>query len=310
MKLGIRTPSIKRSIQARTTGRVKRAVKKTVNPFYGKKGMGYVSNPKRAIYNKVYNKTSFSVFDLIKPKNTSKSSVSSTFTADDLFTCKYVLSDNGIYCSLAVLCILGGLLLFALGNILLIIFDDSIFIKICMYLPFIMSILLFVKSVHEGNKNQQVLEEISNIANRSIDKESFSNLNNEMIEYLENAMTSLNSMITTVDVDVFFAEYKFLNDQLEQAIKIENVFIFPNGTPSEILKNIRDEYTNIANEFIERLYSITAEKIRSLKTIKARQNHANKFNEQFSEYVELFTQLNKDRIIELHKSLMEECFDS
>ena len=37
MKFGIRTPSIKRSIKARTTGRVKRAVKKTVNPFYGKR---------------------------------------------------------------------------------------------------------------------------------------------------------------------------------------------------------------------------------------------------------------------------------
>lgn len=66
MKIGMRKPSIKKSIKARTTGRAKRAVKSTVNPLYGKKGMGWVNNPKKAAYNKVYNKTSFSIFDLIK----------------------------------------------------------------------------------------------------------------------------------------------------------------------------------------------------------------------------------------------------
>jgi len=62
----MRTPSIKRSIKARTTGRAKRAVKRGVIPLYRKKGMGWVKNPKRAAYNKVYHKTSFSVWDLFK----------------------------------------------------------------------------------------------------------------------------------------------------------------------------------------------------------------------------------------------------
>ena len=66
MKFGVRKPSIKRSLKARTTGKVKRAVKKTVIPGYGKKGAGWVKNPKKAAYNKVYNKTSFSLFDLFK----------------------------------------------------------------------------------------------------------------------------------------------------------------------------------------------------------------------------------------------------
>jgi len=66
MKIGMRKPSIKKSIKARTTGRAKRAVKGAVNPLYGKKGMGWVNDPKKAAYNKVYNKTSFSIFDLIK----------------------------------------------------------------------------------------------------------------------------------------------------------------------------------------------------------------------------------------------------
>lgn len=40
MTFGMGKPSIKRSIKARTTGKVKRAVKKAVIPGYGKKGMG------------------------------------------------------------------------------------------------------------------------------------------------------------------------------------------------------------------------------------------------------------------------------
>lgn len=63
MKIGIRTPSINKRIKARTTGKAKRALKRSVNPLYGKKGMGWVNNPKKAMYNKVYNKTSVSVDD-------------------------------------------------------------------------------------------------------------------------------------------------------------------------------------------------------------------------------------------------------
>lgn len=66
MKFGMRKPSIKKSFSARTTGKAKRAVKKSVVPGYGKKGMGWIKDPKKAAYNKVYKKTTFSIFDLFK----------------------------------------------------------------------------------------------------------------------------------------------------------------------------------------------------------------------------------------------------
>lgn len=66
MKVGMRKPSLKKSIKARTTGKAKRAAKKAIIPGYGKKGVGWVKDPKKATYNKIYNKTSFSIFDLIK----------------------------------------------------------------------------------------------------------------------------------------------------------------------------------------------------------------------------------------------------
>lgn len=64
MKVGIRTPSIKKSISARTKGNLTRKIKKALIPGYGKKGRG-ILNPKKALYNKVYNKTTVSVKDLI-----------------------------------------------------------------------------------------------------------------------------------------------------------------------------------------------------------------------------------------------------
>ena len=65
MKYGVRKPNVKKSIKARTTGKVKRQVKKAVNPLYGKKGMGFVNDPKKAAYNAVYSRTTDSVTDLV-----------------------------------------------------------------------------------------------------------------------------------------------------------------------------------------------------------------------------------------------------
>ncbi len=65
MKFGLRTPSLKKSLSAKTKGRAKRSVKKALIPGYGKKGMG-ILHPKKKLYNKVYKKTSFGLKDLFK----------------------------------------------------------------------------------------------------------------------------------------------------------------------------------------------------------------------------------------------------
>ena len=66
MKIGPRKPSLKKSIKARTTGKIKRKAKSAVNPLYDKKGTGWIRNPKKAAYNKVYRKTTFGIGDLLK----------------------------------------------------------------------------------------------------------------------------------------------------------------------------------------------------------------------------------------------------
>lgn len=63
MKFGPRKPSLKKSISARTSPKrqiVHRAGLKMP------RGYGWVRNPKKYAYNKVYNKTTFNIFKELK----------------------------------------------------------------------------------------------------------------------------------------------------------------------------------------------------------------------------------------------------
>ena len=55
MKFGFRIPSITKRIAARTS--VKRIIRHNLG-FKAPRGMGWLTNPKKAAYNRVYNKTS------------------------------------------------------------------------------------------------------------------------------------------------------------------------------------------------------------------------------------------------------------
>ena len=48
MKIGPRTPNIKKRVSARTTGAINRKIKSGTSPLYGQKGVGWVKDPKRA----------------------------------------------------------------------------------------------------------------------------------------------------------------------------------------------------------------------------------------------------------------------
>ncbi len=66
MKIGMRKPSVKKMVKARTTGKIKRKVKKALIPGYGKKGIGFIKSPTKSIKNKIYKKTTFSFWDIFK----------------------------------------------------------------------------------------------------------------------------------------------------------------------------------------------------------------------------------------------------
>ena len=63
MKFGIRTPSLKKRISARTS--IKRQIVQRAG-LKMPRGYGWVRNPKKYVYNKVYNRTSVDIFKLLK----------------------------------------------------------------------------------------------------------------------------------------------------------------------------------------------------------------------------------------------------
>lgn len=63
MKIGIRKPSLRKSLAARTS--VKRMVKNSLG-LKAPRGYGWLTNPKKAAYNRVYNRTSISWASLLR----------------------------------------------------------------------------------------------------------------------------------------------------------------------------------------------------------------------------------------------------
>ena len=63
MKFGPRTPSLKKRISARTS--VKRQVVHRAG-IKMPRGYGWLRDPKKFAYNKVYNRTSFDIFKFLK----------------------------------------------------------------------------------------------------------------------------------------------------------------------------------------------------------------------------------------------------
>jgi len=54
MKFGFRIPNLNKRIAARTS--VKRLIRQSLN-LKAPRGLGWVTNPKKAIYNRIYNRT-------------------------------------------------------------------------------------------------------------------------------------------------------------------------------------------------------------------------------------------------------------
>lgn len=85
MKFGYRKPSIKKSIKARTTGKIKRQAKKAINPMYGQKGVGFIKNPQKSIKDSIYHKTTYDITAPLKEQSTNERT-SKIYTNDNKFS--------------------------------------------------------------------------------------------------------------------------------------------------------------------------------------------------------------------------------
>ena len=63
MKIGLRKPSIKKMISARLS--VARYLRHSMG-LKAPRGWGWLTNPKKALYNRIYRRVTFSIFNLFK----------------------------------------------------------------------------------------------------------------------------------------------------------------------------------------------------------------------------------------------------
>lgn len=252
MKIGIRTPSLKKSFKARTTGRINRTLKRSVNPLYGKKGMGYIKNPEKAIYNKVYHKVTV---DPLKPlKNGSYNKTRRTapepeFTGHSFYKIetKEYTCNKLMYILLAVFLGIFGAQYFYSGQ------KRKGFLSLCFFwttVPFFVGlycalVALFLKADTNGNI-------------KIVDKEK---IKTDQLAVASEAMKQIEKysipLTTTSDLEIYSDSLKNTLDNLSKLVVLcEN---FPQNESIMVLaesvegmyKGLEDEESN----FIKRYYS-------------------------------------------------------
>lgn len=252
MKIGVRTPSLKKSFKARTTGRINRTLKKSINPLYGKKGMGYIKNPERAIYNKVYHMVTV---DPLKPlKNGSRNSTKRTAPEPELvgysfyrIETKEYICNKVMYILLAVFLGIFGAQYFYSGQ------KKKGFLSLCFFwsvVPFFIGlycalVALFLKADTNGNI-------------KIIDKEK---IKTDQLAEASEAMKQIEKysipLTTTSDLEVYSDSLKNTLDNLSKLAPLCEAF--PENKEVRVLaESVEEMYKGLEGEesnFIKRYYS-------------------------------------------------------
>lgn len=252
MKIGVRTPSFKKSFKARTTGRINRTLKKSVNPLYGKKGMGYIKNPEKAIYNKVYHKVTV---DPLKPlKNGSRNNTKRTALEPELvgysfykIETKEYICNKLVYILLAVFLGILGAQYFYAGQ------KKKGFLSLCFFwttIPFFIGlyralIALFLKADTNGNI-------------KIIDKEK---IKTDQLAGASEAMKQIEKysipLMTTSDLEIYSDSLKNTLDNLSKLAPLCEAFP-ENKEVRAFAESVEGMYKGLEGEesnFIKRYYS-------------------------------------------------------
>lgn len=252
MKIGIRTPSLKKSFKARTTGRINRTLKKSVNPLYGKKGMGYIKNPEKAIYNKVYHKVTVDPLKTLKNgsrNNTKRTAPEPEFVGYSFYKIetKEYICNKLIYILLAVFLGIFGAQYFYSGQ------KKKGLLSLCFFwttVPFFVGlycalVALFLKADTNGNI-------------KIVDKEK---IKTDQLAGASEAMKQIEKysipLMATSDLEIYSDSLKnTLNNLSELVILCEN---FPQNesivTLAESVEGMYDGLKIEEQNFIKRYYS-------------------------------------------------------
>ena len=298
MKVGIRTPSIKRRVSARTVGRAKRAVKKAVNPLYGKKGMGIINDPKKAIYNKVYSKTSVSVDSLLKQKTGKSPNTTGSFNGiygnTDFQSMYSEHKSNNLGMISATL--------FVLGVILLIVglFSNEQFITsgICFFIWFMVGRKrrALDREAEEEIERMRPIREEHERKKRAAQESA-----PQWIEAIQDCAKILKS---TTDPSLFFGRYDELIEPATKLAEAErNGYINTTLDASALLNEAVNNKSVQISEFINRSYRKMIKSMESLKTTNGKTKKIEGFFSKMEAHVGVMFSEN----LELLSNLKNEC---
>ncbi len=290
MKIGVRAPSLKKSFKARTTGRLNRTLKKSVNPLYGKKGMGYIKNPEKAIYNKVYHKVTV---DPLKPlKNGSRNSTKQTAPEAELvgyssykIETKEYSCNKLIYILLAVFLGIFGAQYFYSGQ------KKKGFLSLFFFwsvVPFFVGlycalVALFLKADTNGN--------IKIVDKKKVKTDQLSKAS-EALKQIEKYSVPL---MTTSDLEIYSDSLKNTLDNLSKLAPLCEAFP-ENKEVRALAESIEEMYKGLEGEesnFIKRYYSEQLEiskrldNLEYLKDSKQKLIDSGIFSDQGIELIEL-----------------------
>lgn len=252
MKIGVRTPNLKKSFKARTTGRLNRTLKRSVNPLYGKKGIGYIKNPEKAIYNKVYHKVTV---DPLGPlKNGSRNNTKRTAPEPELvgysfykIETKEYICNKLMYILLAVFLGIFGAQYFYSGQ------RKKGGLSLCFFwtvIPFFIGLycaltVLFLKADSNGN--------IKIVDKKKVKTDQLSKAS-EALKEIEKYSVSLT---TTSDLEIYSDSLKNTLDNLSKLAPLCEAFP-ENKEVRALTESIEEMYKGLEGEesnFIKRYYS-------------------------------------------------------
>ncbi len=117
------------------------------------------------------------------------------------------------------------------------------------------------------------------------------------------AQDSVKLVNTTKKPDVFFDRYDLLLDCTEKLSLMKHLMNFSGTKPSKQLATFLAEKEKATSLFIKRFYQETIDKIKSLKTDKAKHSNAIQFYVTLEDYFHRMTQANINEIEELNIKL-------
>lgn len=293
MKFGPRTPSFSKSFSARTTGRAKRALKKSVNPYYGKKGAGLLRNPKKSMYGRVYNRTTFSIFDPLGSSTSSKKSHSNnSHNVDEALRLKFPKGSFQYAETVEIhnkkWGVLQLILSTGLGFLLYKVIGAAI-TGIAMLIAII---------IH----NKKLEYETKNIV-RKLDTNQIKALVQEIDKKVDDFNKNLHIMDSCLKPDLFF---DILNSLPKMGEDIKKIFIKynvpSNDNISETIKALSNDRTEDINKFINRYFDAEYNSASKLKTKKGFLSRMDKKREELRLYTNQMNDENKELMRNLWES--------